>query len=151
MAASTAKKGVAVYLDVVAVVLAVAGIITMFVSGTMAAGYEFDSMPLCLVACVVSVVLVVVAVMSDLKRAEKGPGLVAMFATGVAIFLLAYCGIQVVATRALMISGLFSWNSMNTTGWSVFYVAVASAACLVVSAVVLTVGSFLPMVKQARS
>ncbi|MCI6274373.1 MAG: hypothetical protein MR874_07965 [Coriobacteriaceae bacterium] len=147
MAATTAKKGVGLYLDAVAIVLAVAGIVAMIVSGTMGSGYEFSGLPLYACACVLAVALIVVAIYTDLKCAEKGPGLVALFALGVAIFLLAYSGIQVVSSRALTISGLFSWNSMDTTGWHMFWAAATSAGCLLASSVLLTIGGFLPIAK----
>lgn len=146
---SVAKKGVGLYFDIVAIVLAVIGIIAMVVSSTMGVGYEFGGMPLYLAASVVAIALVAVAVVTDTKNADKGPGIIAMIALGVAILLLVYSGVQVVASRALAISGLFSWNSMDTTGWQVFYAAVVSAAGLVGSAVVLTIGCFLPIAKKA--
>lgn len=149
MASASVKKGAGLYADVVAIILAVVGIIAMFVSNSFGAGYEFSGIALNCVMAVVGIALVVVAVYTDTQRAEKGPGLVALFALGIAIFLFVYCGVQVVASRVLTISGLFSWNSMDTTGWQMFYAAVVSAAGLVLSAVVLTVGCFLPIAKKA--
>ena len=95
-----------------------------------------------------AIALVVVSMMLDAKSADKGPGIVSLLALGVAIFILAYAGIQVVASRALNISAIFSWNSGDTTGWSMFYAAAASAGCMVVSAVLLTVAGFMPTFKR---
>ena len=50
---------------------------------------------------------------------------------------------QIVSERILMIAGIFSYNSQDTVGWSVFYVLVASAVILVLSNVAMIVGSFL--------
>ncbi len=151
MSSTTVKKGVGLYLDVIAVVCAVVGIVAMFVSGNMGEGYEFSGLGMCACLAVVAIVLVCVAVYTDVKRAEKGQGagLVGLFALAVAIFLMVYCGVQVVASRALSISGLFSWNSMDTTGWQMFYAAATSAGGFVLGAVLLTVGCFLPAAKRA--
>lgn len=153
MSSTTVKKGVGLYLDAVAVVLAVVGMVAMVVSSNMGEGYEFSGLAMCLGLAVVAILLVVAAVYTDLKVVEKdgakNAGLVSVFALGVAIFLMVFCGVQVVASRALSISGLFSWNSMDTTGWQMFYAAAASAGCFVVSAVLLVVGCFLPAGKKA--
>ncbi|WP_321971263.1 hypothetical protein [Paratractidigestivibacter sp.] len=151
MSSTNAKKGIGLYLDVVAMVLAVAGIIAMVVSTTMGEGYEFAGLGMCIALAVVAIALVVVAIYTDMQGVEKGPGLVALFALGVAIFLMVYVGVQVVSSRALSISGLFSWNSMDTTGWSMFYAAVASAGCFLVGAILLVVGCFLPIAKKAEA
>ena len=151
MSSINAKKGIGLYLDVVAMVLAVVGIIAMAVSSNMGEGYEFSGLGMCIALAVVAIALVAVAIYTDLKNVEKGPGLVAVFALGVAIFLMVYCGVQVVASRALSISGLFSWNSMDTTGWQMFYAAATSAGCFVVGAILLTVGCFLPIAKKAEA
>ena len=52
-----------------------------------------------------------------------------------------------ILSRILLISGLFSWNSMNTAGWKVFYVSVASMVCYVVSIILLIISAFLKTVK----
>lgn len=151
MSSTTVKKGVGLYLDVVAVVLAVVGIIAAVVSTTMGEGYEFSGLAMCICLAVVAIALVAVAAYTDLKSAEKGEGagIVSMIALGVAIFLMVFCGVQVVASRALAISGLFSWNSMDTTGWQMFYAAATSAGSFVLGAVLLTVACFLPTAKKA--
>ncbi len=153
MSSTNVKKGVGLYLDVVAVVLAIVGMVAMVVSSNMGEGYEFSGLAMTLCLAVVAVVLVIAAVYTDTKAIEggekKGAGLISVFALGVAIFLMVYCGVQVVASRALAISGLFSWNSMDTTGWQMFYAAATSAGCLVVGAVLLVIGCFLPVAKKA--
>lgn len=151
MSSTSVKKGVGLYLDVVAVVLAVVGIIAAVVSTTMGEGYEFSGLAMCICLAVVAIALVAVAAYTDLKSAEKGEGagIVSMIALGVAIFLMVFCGVQVVASRALAISGLFSWNSMDTTGWQMFYAAATSAGSFVLGAVLLTVACFLPTAKKA--
>lgn len=148
MSTTTAKKGIGFFIEAVALVLAVIGIVAMVVSGSMGVGYEFPNMPVYLVLSVVAIALVVVSMALDAKSADKGPGIVSLLALGVAVFILAYAGIQVVASRALNISAIFSWNSGDTTGWSMFYAAAASAGCMVVSAVLLTVAGFMPTFKR---
>lgn len=146
MANTSVKKGAGLYLDIIAIVVAVVGIVAMVLSSS--SGYEFDSLGLYLCLTVVGVALVIVAIALDLNS-KKGPSVVSTIALGVAIFLLVFSGVQVVGSRALTISGLFSWNSMDTGGWDMFYKAVASAACLVVSALILLIGSFLPIAKKS--
>lgn len=150
MADTTSKKGAGLIIDAIAIVLAIVGIVTMVVSSNIGTGNEIAGLPLYLCLSIVAVALVVAAIWMDLKNADKGPSLVVMFALGIAIFLLAYSGIQVVSSRALTISGLFSWNSMDTVGWNMFKVAATSTGCLVVSAVLLAVGSFLPIAKGSK-
>lgn len=146
MANTSVKKGAGLYLDIIAIVVAVVGIVAMVLSSS--SGYEFDSLGLYLCLTVVGVALVIVAIALDLNS-KKGPSVVSTIALGVAIFLLVFSGVQVVGSRALTISGLFSWNSMDTGGWDMFYKAVASAVCLVVSALILLIGSFLPIAKKS--
>ncbi|MBQ9189832.1 MAG: hypothetical protein IJ138_10945, partial [Clostridia bacterium] len=50
--------------------------------------------------------------------------------------------------RILMIAGLFSYNSQNMTGWSVFYATVTSAVALVIACLALIIGAFTPSVKK---
>ena len=63
----------------------------------------------------------------------------------VGLFAAVICGM--ILSRILLISGLFSWNSMNTAGWKVFYVSVASMVCYVVSIILLIISAFLKTVK----
>ena len=147
MANTSVKKGAGLYLDIIAVILAVVGIVAMVMSNTT--GYEFDSLALYLGLSVVGAVLVLAAVALDLKSA-KGPSVVSTIAIGVAIFIFVFAGVQTVGSRALTISGLFSWNSLDTGGWDMFYKAVVCAACLVVSSLLLVVSSFMPIAKKAK-
>ena len=50
--------------------------------------------------------------------------------------------------RILLISGLFSWNSMNTVGWQIFYLMIASCVCLLVGVIFMIVGAFSRVVKE---
>ena len=50
--------------------------------------------------------------------------------------------------RILMIAGLFSYNSQNMTGWSVFYAIVVCAVALVIANVALIIGAFTKSVKE---
>lgn len=47
-----------------------------------------------------------------------------------------------VSERILTIAGIFSYNSNNTDGWTVFYFVVASAVCTVLACVASMVASF---------
>lgn len=142
------KKGVGAYVDALAVVLAIVGAFVTIACGTMNSDYGLGSLPMYVAGIVASVVLVVLAEWNDCRPGHNE--LVTMICLGVAIFLLAYVAIQVIGARIILISGLFSWNASNTPGWNVFYVTVAAAALLLISALLLTVGSFLPISKKAQ-
>jgi hypothetical protein len=67
----------------------------------------------------------------------------------VSVFLLARIALDVLAARILLISGLFTWNSGNAVGWSVFRATVVAAALLLAAAVLLVVRAFAPDAKRA--
>ena len=55
---------------------------------------------------------------------------------------------QVLSERILLIAGLFSYDSVNTVGWQVFYVTVVSIAAFLVADIILIIGAFSRSVKE---
>ena len=55
---------------------------------------------------------------------------------------------NIINSRILLISGLFSWNSQNMMGWRVFYVSIACIVCFVAAILALIVGAFLKNRKE---
>ena len=55
-----------------------------------------------------------------------------------------------VSDRVLMIAGLFSYNSQNMVGWSVFYATVTGAVAFVLGCLLLIVASFMKNAKTVK-
>ncbi len=146
MAEKTAKKGAGLVIEAVGIVLAVVATVVMAYSNSISSDYALASFGTYIAFAVVGIALACVAIWADL--ADVARGLVTMLCLGVAVFLLTYAGIQVVGERIIAISSLFSWNSANATGWTVFYSTVATLVLYLVSSVVLVIGSFLPIAKK---
>ena len=93
------------------------------------------NLPTAIAAGVAAVVLFVVTVV--LKN--NVVGLVASLgAIACNMTVLNFC----VSERILTIAGIFSYNSGNQDGWTVFYFVVASAVCTVLSCVAAMVANF---------
>ncbi len=147
MAAMNKKKGAGFYIGAVALVLAVAGAAAAVFSSTISADYALANLPLVLLGIVCAIALAAVPKAVQLKG--KAQLFVPFIAQGVSVFLLARIALDVLAARILLISGLFSWNSGNAVGWSVFRATVVAAALLLAAAVLLVVRAFAPDAKRA--
>lgn len=145
--ANAAKKGIGFYFDAIGIILAIVGLVITVVSSTMSSDYALGSLPMYIIGIVAGVVLAGAAAVIGSKDSDTG--VVSMIATAVAVFLLAYVAISVIGSRILLASGLLSWNAANEVGWSVFYVSIAATACLLISALVLVIGAFMPTAKKA--
>lgn len=143
---NNAKKGIGLYLDLVAVVLGVVGVVATVVCSSMNSDYKLDNLPILIAEAVVAIVLVLAAIVND-KRGGKN--LVSGLCVAVAVALLVYAGISLVSTRVLLASSLFSWNSANASGWAVFYASIVAAAAMIIGALVLVVGGFFRTFKEA--
>lgn len=122
-------------LNAVAAVLSLVGLILAYVSHAMSEANALLGIGTVIAAGVGAVVLCAVAV--ALKN--EIVSLVAVLGA-IACNMAVVNGI--VYDRILMIAGIFSYNSDNQEGWSVFFVVVASAVALVLSCVAMMVGSF---------
>ena len=139
------KKALAFYLNAVAVVLGVAGVVLTVASGLVSADSPLQNMSLLAVAGVAGVVLAALGVWSGGKGNHTPVTAVCVLG---AIALYSYVYGQCILQRVVLIAGLFSFNSGNTAGWQVFYVTIAAVACLIVGALLMVVGSFYKSVKE---
>ena len=135
------KQVAAFYFNVVAIVLAVAGTIAMVMSST----YSEANALAALTRLIVQSVLAVVLVAGGIWAANDGKddnGILGLAATMAAIALIVATIGNIINSRILLISGLFSFNSQNMVGWHVFYITVACLVCYVVAIVSMIIGSF---------
>ena len=135
------KQGAAFYFNAVAIVLAVAGIVTMVMSST----YSEANALAALTRLVIQGVMAVVLIAGGIWAANKGKddnGISGLAATMAAIALIVATIGNILNSRILLIFGLFSCNSQNMVGWHVFYITVACLVCYVVAVVAMIIGSF---------
>lgn len=122
-------------INLVAAVLALAALILAVISSNVVEAEALINLPTVIAAGVAAVVLFVVTVV--LKN--NVVGLVASLgAIACNMTVLNFC----VSERILTIAGIFSYNSGNQDGWTVFYFVVASAVCTVLSCVAAMVANF---------
>lgn len=113
------KQGAAFYFNAVAIVFAIVGIVTMVMSST----YSEANVLAALTRLVIQGVLAVVLVAGGIWAANKGKddnGIIGLAATMAAIALIVATIGNIINSRILLISGLFSFNSQNMVGWHVF-------------------------------
>lgn len=139
------KQGVAFYFNVVAIVLAIAGIVTMVMSSTYSEANALAALTRLIVQSVLAIVLVIGGIWAD--NNGKGDGIISLAATMAAIALIVATIGNIINSRILLISGLFSFNSQNMVGWHVFYVTVACLVCYVISILAMVIGSFFKATK----
>ena len=122
--ASTKKIGAAVVIRSIAAVLGVIGLAVVLVCNAKGGQCAFAG-------------LSVWAPGHEWERGLVGP---ACNIAGVIAFVLT--AINMFAERILLVSGLFTWDSMNTMGWTAFYLTAAAAICFVAAALFLVIGAF---------
>ena len=123
-------------INLVAAVLALVGAILAFVGNNISEGDALLNIGTVVAAGVAATVLCVIPVVlkNDIVGLIAGWGAIAcnMFVVN-----------GIVLDRILMIGGLFSYNSDNQVGWTLFYVIVANAVVCVLSCVATMVGNFM--------
>ena len=140
------KQGLAFYLNVLAVILGIVGVILTVVSSTMTTDNALSNLPVLVIAGIVGIILVCIAIYAPNRWGNHDP--VSFISVVAAIALYSYLFGAAVSQRIMLIAGLFSYNAGNTAGWSIFYVSVAAWVCLIVGILFLIVGSFLKSVKE---
>ena len=123
-------------INLVAAVLALAAVILAFVSHSMSDANALMSLPTVIAAGVGAIVLCVLPLFVKNDILALAAPLAAIACNMVVVNF-------VVSERILMIAGIFSYNSGDTVGWSVFYVVVAASVCAVLSCVATMVSSFM--------
>ena len=140
------KLSVGSYLNVIAAVAGIVGLIAMIVSNGVSSAYALKTAGTLTLMGVCGILLALVAVWSPTKFGNHDYISTVAVVAAVALFM-AIVGTMIL-DRILMIAGLFSYNSQNMTGWSVFYATVTSAVALVIACLALIIGAFTPSVKK---
>ena len=138
------KQGPAFYADAVAVILGIAGTIVMSVCHTMDTANPLNAFGKLIAFAVLAMVLVCASIAAENRKKD----VVSLLAVMCAIALLTLNIGEIISSRILLISGLFSWNSQNMIGWRVFYVSIACIVCFVAAILALIVGAFLKNRKE---
>ncbi len=123
-------------INLVAAVLALVGLILAYVGHSVSADNALLNIGMVIAAGIGAVVLC--AAPSFVKN-----DIVALVAPLGAVACNMFLVNGIVYDRVLMIAGIFSYNSGNTEGWTVFYWVVASAVVAVLSCVATMVASFM--------
>jgi hypothetical protein len=130
------KFGIGSYLNIAAAVLGVAAIVLAAVSSNFP-DKALPSLVSCIVFGVIGAVLCAAAVVlanKDLIATVCGLGAIASF--------MAVLN-NMIADRVIMIAGLYSFNTRDTVGWTVFYITIAAAVCIVLACASIIAGNFL--------
>lgn len=144
--ASSNKMGAGSFLKILTAILGIVGLVIMFVCNSKGTDYAYNGFGTLAAGSVLGIVL---ALLSAFAPNMDKSGLLSPVAGIASIIALVLTGINAVGGRILMISGLFSWNSMNTVGWETFYLTVATVVCFVVGALVMVIANFFAASKQA--
>lgn len=140
------KLSVGAYLACVAAVAGLVGCIAMVRSSGIATAYKYSGLSTMILAAVCGIVLALVSVYTPTKFGNHD--YISTFAGVGAVALFSFCVGQMISQRILLAAGLFSYNSQNAVGWSVFYATVVSIVAFLVAILLVIVGEFLPSVKK---
>lgn len=140
------KQSIAFYLNVIAIIFGVAGFIATIYSNSVSSAYTYSNLATILVYAALGIVLAVGAIYAP-NRWGNHDIVSTICVLGSIGFYAAVIG-NIIMGRVLLISGLFSFNSENTVGWSVFYASIAAIVCMVVAILFLIVGSFTKSVRE---
>ena len=137
----TKKFAAGSWFNLLAAVAGAVGVIAMLRSSNIDSAYAYKTVNTLLLMGIGGIVLCLIAVWSPTKFGNHD--FISTFgAVGAIAFFMAVVG-TMISDRILMIAGLFSYNSQNMVGWSVFYATVTGIAALVVGSILLIIGSFL--------
>lgn len=143
------KQGIAFYLNGIAFVLGIAGLILTVYSSKVSSDNALQNLPMLIAGGVIALVLVLVGMIMPSKMGNHDP--ISAVSVLAAIALYSYVFGQCILQRVMLIAGLFSFNSGNTAGWQVFYITIGAVACLFVGAIFLVIGSFCKSVKTVEA
>lgn len=148
MAELQKKRGAAVYFNVIAAVLGIAGMIAMIVSSSIASAYALSGIPILVIAVILGVYLIVLSLYAFFRWGNHNCVSAVSIIAAIALFICVFG--NTVSQRVMMVAGLLTYNSMNTNGWSVFYASVVSWGCFLVVALCLIIGAFLKSVRESN-
>ncbi|MBP5153928.1 MAG: hypothetical protein ILP12_02830 [Lachnospiraceae bacterium] len=140
------KKSLYFIISLAAAVLALAGLVLFLITnGT--AGYGIPGSGLGILCGIVAIAAICGAAYLSQKSGSQSilTGVVKIVAI---VALMAELGI-LLADRVGLAANIFTWDSGNQLGWSVFGVSVAAAVCILLSAIALIVNAFIVEEPQA--
>lgn len=140
------KQGLAFYMNVAAAVTGIAGLVTLIIGNNLSEANKMNEFGMMAALGVIGILLVCAATV--IPNVMKTNDIVRAVCTYGAIVLYTVVIARHINARILLISGLFSWNSMNTVGWQIFYLMIASCVCLLVGVIFMIVGAFSRVVKE---
>lgn len=138
------KKFAARYIP--ALLLGIAGLITMILSHTISSANALDAFGKMVAFVVLGIVLNAAAAAAP----QAVNGLVGLVGSIGAIACYTLALGNALSSRILLISALFTWDSNNKVGWSVFYMTVACVVCFFLAVVILIIASFMRDVKVKK-
>lgn len=139
------KAGLTFYLNVAAGVLALIGwIIFLVTNGT--AGYAVVGGATGITLGILAVLLIAAATYASIKFGAQHYITAALKLVAL-VFLMVAIGV-LLGDRANLASGLFTWDSGNSLGWSVFSTSVTCGVFLLLSVIVLIVSAFFNNTKK---
>ena len=143
----TKKFKIGSYLNILAAVAGVVGVVGMAVSSGIDSAYALKTLTSLILMGAGGVCLCLAAVYAPAKFGNHDILSTACVIGAIALFMT--CLGTLVADRVLMIAGLFSYNSQNMVGWKVFYATVVGAGGFVIASLLLIIGAFTKSVKEA--
>ncbi len=140
------KAGVGFYLTLGACVFALIGVV-VFLMTNSTSGYAITNGSMGIIMGVAAIVALVLSLFTALKFGSQSVPTVVLKLLALAL-VMAALGV-LIADRAGLASSLFTYDSHNEVGWSVFYTSVVSMVFLLLSVLVLIVTGFMGDKKQA--
>ncbi len=139
------KQRVGAYFNLVAAVLGIVGIVAAVICSNMTVTYSLGNLGKIAVIGICGIVLIVLAIYLPNKFGNHDILGTCSVLGAIALFAAAFA--NVLSERILLIAGLFSYDSVNTVGWQVFYVTVVAMAAFILADLFLIVGAFNKSVK----
>lgn len=140
------RRGFSLYIRILALVLAVAGLAALLLSNSISAANRLSNAAGLMLCALLGLVFLLCSLfVSRLGRAGEILETVSIIA---AVVLLSIVMVNQIGGRILMISGLFTWNSMNLEGWRVFYFMIASCILLLASNLLQIAAAFMKTNKE---
>ena len=145
MAAFMKKQSTGFFLNLIAAILGLVGIIAAAVCSSMTVTYSLGNMKTIVILGICGMVLSCAAIcLPNVFGNQDYLGTLAVLGS-IAVFTAAFG--SVLSERILLIAGLFSYDAVNTVGWQVFYVTVVSLASFLLAAIIQIIGAFTNSVK----
>ncbi len=145
MAEFMKKLSIGSYFNIAAAILGIVGLVAAAICSGMTVTYSLGNMGTVAGLACIGTILALAAVCLPTFFGNADYAGTAAVLVSIACFAAAFG--NVLSERILLIAGLFSYDSVNTVGWRVFYVTVVAMAAFLVGCLVLIIGAFTNSVK----